>query len=161
MNQKHHNTHRITKNQALFVGSLIIILFFTVVLVWFSFVIGTARQFEIRPTHLILRDDGCNFLKANGIEIKAAEFGNGCSVLLPFRQDVVGSGGLIAVGEKQVRIADNQVVIVGSIEDQPWTSAQTNAVIEMLVSTIIMLGMLTWILRMLTKASACQEDQNQ
>ncbi len=161
MNNEHHNTHHITKNQARFFGSLLMILFFTVVLVWFAFAAGTGRQLEIRPTHLILRSDGCDFLKANGIETKAAEFGNGCSVLIPFRQNTCGSGGLITVGEKQVKISDSQIVIVGSTENLPWTPAQTNAEIEMLISTIIMLGMVAWILKMFFKSNACQEDDNQ
>jgi hypothetical protein len=151
MNKKNHISHDGNKNKQLFGGAIFIILFFTVLGGWFVFTARTAQIFDIKPTHLILRSDGCNFLKSNGIETKAAEPGNGCSVLVPFRQNMFSSGGLITLGETQIRIADDQVVIVGSVEDQPWTPAQIRAVIEMLASTIIMLGMLVWILRRIVK----------
>jgi hypothetical protein len=132
-------------------GSLLIIFFFTVLAAWFVFAARAARVLDIKPTHLILRNDGCNFLKANGIETKPIEFGNGCSVLVPFRQNMIGSGGQITLGEKQIRITDDQVVIVGSVENQPWTAEQTDAVMEMVVSTIILLGMMAWLVRLISK----------
>ncbi len=146
-----HNKQCENINKQLFLGALLVNLFFTVLGGWFVIAARTVQIFDIKPTHLVLRNDGCDFLKSNGIETKPAERGKGCSALVPFRQNMFGSGGLITLGEKQVKIADDQVILVDSVEDQPWTPAQTRAVIAIIVSTIIMLGILAWILRRIVK----------
>ncbi len=123
----------------------LLLLLFHVILIWVVVTATESRVMDIKPTHLILKNEGCDFLKTNGIETKSSPTRSGCSVLVPFLQNAFGSGGLIMLGEKQVKIANDQVVIVGSIEDQPWTPEQKHAVIIMIICTVAMIGMLIWV----------------
>lgn len=145
MNKIHPNIQNNIKSRWYTSPTFITILVFHAILIWFVVTTRESRVFDIKPTHLILKNDGCYFLNMNGIETKAIEPRNGCSVLVPFRQNMFGNGGLITLGDKQIMIADDQVVIVGSVEDQPWTPEQTKAAIVILVSTMIMFGMLAWL----------------
>jgi flagellar biogenesis protein FliO len=123
----------------------LLLLLFHVILIWVVVTAMESRVTDIRPTHLILKNEGCDFLKTNGIETKSSPTGSGCSVLVPFLQNAFGSGGLIMLGAKHVQMADDQVVIVGSVEDQPWTPEQKHAVILMIISALAMIGMLIWV----------------
>lgn len=145
MNKIHPNIHSNHKSRWYTSTGFVLILLFHVILIWFVVTAKESRVFDIKPTHLIMKNDGCDFLKMNGIETKSSGPGNGCSVIVPFRQSVFGNGGLIMLGEKQVKIADDQVVIVGSVEDQPWTPEQTHAVIVMVISTLALIGMFVWV----------------
>jgi len=153
MNNNDHSTHHITKNQALFLGAFLIILFFTVIGAGVVFTAKTARIFEIKLTHLVLKSDACNFLRVNGVDTKAMELGSGCSAILPFERNVIGSGGLITMEDKQISIADDQVVVIGTAEEQPWTPAKTHAVITMIISTIVD-GMMVWIFILILRKAA-------
>jgi hypothetical protein len=138
MHKSNLNTKHITRNQALFLGSLLIILFFTVLAAWFVVTARTIRVFDIKKTKLILKSDGCNLLKMNGIDTKAAEAGNGCSVVLPYLKNLYGNGGLISLEDKQIKISDDLVVAIGVVEDLPWTPMKTDALIVMMISTIVL-----------------------
>jgi hypothetical protein len=143
MNKNNLDTHRISKNQAILLGSFLIILFFTVLGGWLVITAKTIRVFDIKLTHLVLKNDGCNFLKMNGIDTKTAEFGNGCSVVLPFLKNLYGNGGVITLDDKQIKISDDLVVAIGAAENQSWTPAETQALIVMIISTIV-LGLTVW-----------------
>lgn len=138
MHKNNLNTHHITKNQALFLGSFLIILFFTVLAAWFVITARTIRVFDVKKTQLILKNDGCNLLKMNGIDTKTADFDNGCSVTLPFLKNLYGNGGVITLEDKQINIADDLVLSIGTVEDLPWNPMRTEAVILMMLSTIVL-----------------------
>ena len=153
MNKNNLNTHHITKNQALFLGSFLIILFFTVLAAWFVITTRTIRVFDIKKTELILKNDGCNLLKMSGIDTRAAEFGNGCSVVLPFLKNLYGNGGVIILEDKQIKIADDLVISTGTIEDLPWAPMKTEALIVMIISTIVLALMVRVFVIILKKAN--------
>jgi hypothetical protein len=152
MNKNNLNTHHISKNQALLLGSFLIILFFTVLAAWFVITARTIRVFDIQNTKLILKNDGCNLLKMNGVDTKTAGFGNGCSVVLPFLKNLYGNGGVIILEDKQIKIADDLVLATGTIEDIPWTPMKTEALIAMLISTIVLTLMIRVFTIILKKA---------
>lgn len=138
MHKDNLNTKHISKSQALLLGAFLIILFFTVLAAWFVITARTIRVFDIKKTQVILKSDGCNLLKMNGINTKAAEFGNDCSVVLPFLKNLYGNGGMILLEDKQIKIADDLVISTGTIEDLAWTHMKTEAVILMMLSTIVL-----------------------
>ena len=138
MHKDNLNTKHISKNQALLLGTFLILLFFTVLAAWFVITARTIRVFDIQKTELILKNDGCNLLKMNGIDTKAVEFGNGCSVVLPFLKNLYGNGGVITLDDKQIIVADDLVLSTGTVEDLPWASMKTDAVILMMLSTIVL-----------------------
>jgi hypothetical protein len=138
MNKNNLNTHPLSKNQALLLGSFLIILFLTVLAAWFVITARTVRVFDIKMTQLILRSDGCDLLKMNGVATKAAEFGNGCSVVLPFLKDLYGYGGVIILEDRQIKIADDLVLSTGTVGNIPWTPMKTEAMILTITSTIVL-----------------------
>ena len=152
MRKNNLNTKHITKHQALLLGAFLIILFFTVLAAWFVITARTIRVFDIKKTQLILKNDGCNLLKMNGIDTKAVEFDNGCSVVLPFLKNLYGNGGLITLEDKQIEIANDLVISTGTVEDLPWTPMKTEALIMMMLSTIVLALMVRVFVILLKKA---------
>lgn len=152
MHKNNFNTKHITKNQALLLGAFLIILFFTVLAAWFVITARTIRVFDIKKTQLILKSDGCNLLRMNGVDTKAAEFGNGCSVALPFLKNLYGNGGVITLEDKQIEVADDLILSTGTVEDLPWTPIKIEAVIVMLMSTIVLVLMVRVFVILLKKA---------
>lgn len=125
---------------------VVLMLFLISFFVWFSLISKASLDSEIKTTHLILKSEGCNFLKMSGVAIKAVDGNNGCAVEVPFRQNMLGNGGLIILEQQKIRIADEQVVIIGSIEAQSWTPERIHAAIWIGVSFLVMLGMMAWLI---------------
>ena len=153
MRKNNINTEHITRSQALLLGTFLIILFFTILAAWLVITARTIRIFDIKKTELILRNDGCNFLVMNGIDTKAAEFGNGCSVVLPFLKNLYGNGGVITLEDKQIDIADDLVLSTRTVEDLPWTQIKIEALILMIMSTIVLALMVRIFVILLKKAN--------
>ncbi len=128
---------------------------FVLVLLMVSFVacLGLAGKSSIdsetKMTRLVLKREGCDFLKSNGIAIQDYGTGNGCAVLVPFRQSLFSNGGLIILDKQQIQIADDQVVIIGSIEDMPWTAESIWTDVGLVISMLVMFGSLIWMLSLI------------
>ncbi len=104
---------------------------------------------ETKATRLILKSEGCDFLKSNGVAINNSGTGNGCAVRVPFRQHLFGSGGLIILDKQEIQIADDQVVVIGSIEDMPWTPELIWTDVGFVISILVMFGSLIWIVSLI------------
>lgn len=128
----------VTRFQTLLAGAFLIILFFTVLTAWFVIAARTVRIFDIQKTELILKNDGCNLLKMKGIDTKAVEFGNGCSAAVPYLKNMYGNGGVIFLDGNQITISDDLVVSTGAIEDIPWNQIHSEALILMIISTVLL-----------------------
>lgn len=123
---------------------IVVFLFLLAMMVWFVLSARAIRELEIEPTQLTLRSDSCGFLKIKGIPTTPIEPGNWCSVVVPFKGSVIGGGGVIKLGDREIRVADDQVIEVGAVVDQPWTAEQTRSAIWAGISTLLMLAMLVW-----------------
>jgi uncharacterized Zn-binding protein involved in type VI secretion len=145
MSKKHFTAPRTATSKWYTSSSLAIFLFFASVLAWFAIVVTASIDSDPKQTHLVLKIEGCDFLKMNGVATKEAGTGNGCAITVPFRQNMFGGGGLIILGDKKFRIAGDQIVFIGSFEDLSWTPEQIHTAIWVAVSTLIMLGMMVWI----------------
>lgn len=152
MHKHRLNTKHITENQALLLGTFLIILFFTVLAAWLVITARTIRVFDIQNTQLILKDDGCTLLRTNGVDTKTSEFGNGCSVVLPFLKNLYGNGGEIILDDQQIKIADDLVLATSTVGDLPWTPMKTKALTTMLISTIVLTLMIRFFTFILKKA---------
>lgn len=146
MNKTHPDSHRNPIGRWHTSPAFILILTIHTILIWLVVTATELRTFHIRPTHLTLKSDSCDYLKMNGVDSKSTGTGGSCTVLLPFHQNLYGNGGEITLGEKQIQIADEQVVIVGAIEYQPWTPEQTRSALVMGLATLTVLGMLGWMI---------------
>ena len=122
---------------------------FASLIVWIFIFVMTAGVFVIKPTQMILKSDGCSYLRQIGIQTKYSADESSCTVNVPYRSNSFGNGGVIVLDDdRQIRIADSQVVIVGSIENQPWTPSQNHSAILMAASSIFMFGMMAWFFRL-------------
>jgi mannose-6-phosphate isomerase-like protein (cupin superfamily) len=144
MHTKHLHTPETDQTKWYRSPVLIVILLLLAMMVWFVLSGRAIRELEIQPTHLTLRSDSCGFLKTKGITTTPIEPGNWCSVVVPFRGSVIGGGGVITLGDRQIRVADDQVIEVGAIVDQPWTPEQTRSAIWAGISTLLMLAIVVW-----------------
>lgn len=104
---------------------------------------------DSKTTRLFLKKDGCDFLKSNRVAIRDSGTGNGCAVLVPFRQNLFGNGGLIILDRQQIRIANDQVVVIGSVEVKPWTAEQIWTDAGLVISMLAMFGSLFWIVNLM------------
>lgn len=111
-------------------------------------------QLEIKPTMLILKRDGCEFFRQNGIPVQDQKDNDSCKVTVPFRGNMIGSGGRVFLGDRQIMLADNQVVVVAALEDQPWTPRQQRLVIWLGGCLAIIFGMMAWIGVLFSKKDA-------
>jgi hypothetical protein len=144
MNDQHLRTRHADKTRWYTSLGLILFLFSAFLIVWLLFWVNATRELEIQPTHLTLRGDSCNFLKIKGVATTPIKPESWCSVVVPFRQYGFWGGGVIVLGDRQIRVTDDQLIEIGAVVDQPWTPEQTRSVIWAGISTLILLGMLVW-----------------
>lgn len=146
MQHETNNTTQTTRQAWHTSPKLLVGLLIASFITWFAIAMMTAGEFSIKPTVLILKSEACNFLQQNGLHTKSTEDESGCTVTVPFRSSLFGNGGVIFQGENEIRIADSQAIVVGAIENLPWTPSQVRSVILVSVSSILLFAVLAWIL---------------
>ncbi len=114
--------------------------------VWFVWSGSTSRVLDTQPTHLSLRSDICGFLKARGVAATAIAPGNWCSVVVPYRNNVIGRGGVIKLGDREIQVAGDQLIEVGAVVDQPWTPEQTSSALWMGIRSLFLVALLGWMI---------------
>lgn len=121
-------------------------------IIWSIVCMITAGKFEIKPTQMILKSDGCSYMRQIGVTTKNSEDGSNCTVNVPYMSNSFRNGGVIVLDDgRQIRVADNQVVIVGSIENQPWTPSQDRSAILLGASSILLIGAMAWFFILINK----------
>jgi hypothetical protein len=110
-------------------------------------------QMEIKLTSLNLRPEGCNVLKHSGIVIQPLDNGS-CKVQLPYRTNMMGSGGRIELGSTEISVSDNQVIATVPIANQPYTVEQSTALKLLIISAALMLVVLGWVINLQAEAIA-------
>jgi len=114
-------------------------------IIWIAMACMTAGDFGFKPTQIILKSDGCRYLRQIGISTANSENGSNCIVNLPYRANTFGDGGVIVLEDgRQIKISDSQVVIVGAIENKPWTPSQNRSLVLIISSFIFMFAMMVW-----------------
>lgn len=125
---------------------LIAVSVFIYLLVWFAWSGSTSRVLDTEPTRLTLRSDLCGFLKAKGVATTAIDPGNWCSVIVPFRTNPFGGGGVIKLGDREIRVSDDQIMEVGPVVDQPWTPEQNRSALWMGIRTLFLVALVGWMI---------------
>lgn len=113
---------------------------------WTLFFVYVAGQLEIRPTALIVKKEGCGYMRQIGITAKIHESGETCRVEVPYRANLIGSGGRIYLDDKQISIAENQIVAAAPLENQPWSPSQRRLVTWLSISLVLVLIPLIFII---------------
>jgi hypothetical protein len=151
-NDTGNNSSRPRKKQPWY-RSQSLVLFLCVISVfnWIGFMFFDTAQMSIKPTMLILKPEGCDFFRQNSIPVQSNEHGVSCSVTAPYRPSLMGSGGIVFIGDREIMLADNQVVVVAALDNQPWTPRQQRLMIWSCISIVIMLGLVAWLFNLLHK----------
>ena len=139
-NEEISNTRRECKSRRRSSGMALVLMIGSSI-IFVGILCMTAGDFQIKPTQIIVKTEECSFLRQYGIATTDAMAGNGnCTVTVPYRVNSFGGGGLIVIENgPQIKIPDSQVVIVASLENQPWTPSQTRSAILLVASSTFML----------------------
>lgn len=123
------------KNSRKFSLSLFAISFF----LWLLVSARVAGELEITPTELILKQEGCGLLRQYGVHTVPNETPATCKTRVPFRPNLLGTGGRIYVDDEPIRRADSQLVaILPPLTDRPWTTDQKTWIQIWGIFTVVM-----------------------
>jgi hypothetical protein len=126
------------KSQAL-AGSIFCLAFFS----WFfclPFLDGLDN-----PTLVILKSDGCTYMRYHNISTKPYPAEGACTVEVQFISYLFSSGGVIKIDGRRLDISESQIIAREPIEDRPFTSQQKRLLAWMALLTAIMFGALFWV----------------
>lgn len=120
---------------------------FLAVVVWFVLYGHFAKTMEVESTRLILQSSGCAYLQLQHIPTQPFAISNTCAAEVNFRRDMFGHGGTIHAGDGTlIQLADNQIVAVVVLADQPWTPEQIRAARwSGLYTTALLIVWLIWL----------------
>lgn len=108
-------------------------------------------QMEIKPTMLVLKQDGCDFLLQSGVPIQTQVPTGSCRVTLPFRSNVIGDGGRAYLGDREIQIAGSQVTVIAVIYGQPWSTKQQRLMILLGICMAVVIAIAAWIYFLFSK----------
>jgi hypothetical protein len=110
--------------------------------IWTPVAVKTEKEFNIRPTMLLLKAEACHFLRQNGLSpgnsnIDVANSGS-CSLTVPINANQLDGDVVISLENQHFRIAKNQLLVMASLDKQPWTSTQVLWVCLLAIVSILM-----------------------
>lgn len=104
------------------------------------------RKSDACTTTLILKADVCQYLRHEGVSAESAPVGDTmCSVSVLFSKNSFDNGGVIHLGERRLRIADNQIIATEALPTPDQLKAQVNELFWILFLTATLLGMMGWL----------------
>lgn len=136
-NTRGYNCKTYNNENAYSFNPVAILIFKAAFACWLILSVYVAWQLEIKPTVLIIKSAGCSHLRQIGITAQIHESGESCRVEVPYRANLIGADGIICLDEKQISLADNQIVAVAPLEDQPWSPSQQRWLAGLSISFMI------------------------
>jgi hypothetical protein len=114
-------------------------LIFSGLIAWLTigaFVIG---QLEIKPARLILQQEGCTLMQRIGTHVKLSTDGATCEVNLPFRPNLLNTGGHVHIGGNPFTLSEHQIIAYTVLADQPYTPYQLKLIYLFVGASILLL----------------------
>ena len=131
-----------------------VVIFFVATATWIGTTAYVFGQFEIRQSLLILNHEGCAHLHLLGITPPPQPESNACRVELPFRPNLVNTGGRIWVEEQYVSIPERELISSQPLAEQPWKSHHWHLLAMECISILLLLLSVWLILK-------CRHRENQ
>jgi len=103
-----------------------------------GYVIG---QLEIKPARLILQHEGCTLMQRIGTHVKLSTDGATCEVNLPFRPNLLNTGGHVHIGGNPFTLSEHQIIAYTVLPDQPYTPHQMKLIYLLVGATAFLLLM--------------------
>lgn len=145
MHNENHSTDTTKKGVIYTLSRYAIGLVLISVMTWFVIATMVARKFEIISTQLILKSESCTLMNHEKIHTtNISDQDYICSINIPFLANKIGNGGIIFIADRQIKIADNQIVASEISDIQSWTDEQIKAVMLIMVSTAFLLASAVW-----------------
>ncbi|MHB1117787.1 hypothetical protein [Sideroxydans sp.] len=101
-----------------------------------AFVIG---QLEVKPTRLILQHDGCTLMQRIGTQVKLSTDGATCEVNLPFRPNLLNTGGRVHIDGNPFTLSEHQIIAYKVLTDQPYTPYQLKLIYLFVGASVLLL----------------------
>jgi hypothetical protein len=121
---------------------------FTVVfMLWFtsgSYMLG---QLNAAPTKVILKKDGCTYMRHQHIITEPYDDDDDagmCAVNSLFRSNLIGNGGVFKLENREVQVAENQIVAVEKLDNYPYNESQKRLVIWLCINSFLMFATMGW-----------------
>lgn len=78
------------------------------------------NRMDIKTSRLILKQDGCGLVREYGISIQPHS-NNECQITVPYETNMFGTHGKIHINDQEIRLAEDQVIVVGTLDEHEWT----------------------------------------
>lgn len=123
---------------------LAVSIFGMVFISWF-FSLPILGDMSTNPTLVILRSDGCTYMRYHNIGTNPYPAEGACTVEVQFFPHFIGNGGVMKIDGRRLDISESQIIAKESIDDRPYTSRQKLLLAGMALHTIIMFSTLAWL----------------
>jgi len=130
---------------------LAIFMFVLATLNWIFVGAYVSGQMEIKPTLLVIKQDGCDFLLQSGFSIQTQAPTGSCRVTVPFRSNLIGDGGRAYIDDREIQIAGSQVTVIAALDGQPWSPKQQHLMILLGICMVLVIAMATWVYFLFSK----------
>ncbi len=114
-------------------------LIFSVILAWLFIGAYVVGQLEIKPARLILKHDGCTLMQRIGTHVKFATDGATCEANLPFRPNLLNTGGRVHIDGNPFTLSEHQIIAYTVLTDQPYTPYQLKLIYLFVGASILLL----------------------
>lgn len=101
-----------------------------------AFVIG---QLEVKPARLILQHEGCTLMQRIGTQVNLSTDGTTCEVNLPFRPNLLNTGGRVHIDGNPFTLSEHQIIAYKVLTDQPYTPYQLKLIYLFVGASILLL----------------------
>jgi hypothetical protein len=106
------------------------------------------NQFEIRPTLLIIKRDGCDLMQEHGVATEP-HGADSCRVTVPYKGSIFPSVGTIYLEAEKITMPADQVTVVGVLNSATWSPLQIGLICWQIVSVILLIIFLVLLARTL------------
>jgi len=110
-------------------------------ILWLSLGGYVTGQLEIKPARLILQHDGCTLMQRIGTHVKFSTDGATCEVSLPFRPNLLNTGGRVHIAGNPFTLSEHQIIAYTVLPDQPYTPHQMKLIYLLVGATAFLLLM--------------------
>lgn len=107
-------------------------------------------RFDIKPSRLILKQDSCDLVREYGIPTELHGTDE-CRITVPYEASAFGTHGKIHINGLQIRLSEDQVVVVGSLGQHIWTSEDKLFLGWLIFSAAFLIGLTLLMLRSLKR----------
>jgi hypothetical protein len=114
-------------------------------MLWFTTGSYFLGQLNTVPTRVILKKEGCTYLRHLQVETQPYDEAAGmCSIVTPFRGDLIGNGGTFILQDRELKVTENPIVATEKLDSLPYTDSQTRMLVWLYINSALVLMAMIW-----------------